>query len=76
MCKPPKINIEESKDMLTKRIANLENVLMGQRKELEFLEEGDDMYDRVIEQVSLEVKECTLLQTYEFLSNYPRSSFN
>ena len=76
MCKPPKINIEESKDMLTKRIANLENVLMGQSKELEFLEEGDDMYDRVIEQVSLEVKECTMLQPYVFLSDYPRSIVN
>ena len=49
-----------SKELLEERIANLENVLMGHRKELEFMEEGDDMYDRVVEQVIHEVKNSSL----------------
>ena len=58
-----------SKELLEEQIANLENVLMGHRKELEYMEQGDDMYDRVVEQVSHVVKNSTLLLSNIFLFN-------
>ena len=75
LCKPPIKDKEVSKELLEERIANLENVLMGHRKELEFMEEGDDMYDRVVEHVIHEVKNSTLLlPTYSFSTEQATTS--